>query len=175
MEERLQYILSSVNDWLKFGESKNAALLAANVAIAFGLLSQFQSKQTLPILITICTCVVLGIFILASAICMASFMPKLRIPEKTKTAKVTPNDSLIFYGHVSTFNPHDYLVALYNRTGLNSDSISTMEEDYARQIIVNSGIALWKYQCFRVALIITMVAVIGAVIDLVLLLFITQH
>ena len=37
MENRLRYILSSVNGWLRFAEAKNGTLLGVNIAIVFGL------------------------------------------------------------------------------------------------------------------------------------------
>ncbi|MCP4218773.1 MAG: hypothetical protein GY765_29345, partial [bacterium] len=51
MEERLKSIFANVNDWLKFAEAKNAALVAFNSAIIFAVLSVFDQAalQKFPI------------------------------------------------------------------------------------------------------------------------------
>ena len=44
MEDRLRYILSTVNEWLKFAEAKNGALLGVDIAIIFGLLQVISDE-----------------------------------------------------------------------------------------------------------------------------------
>ena len=46
MEDRLRYILSVVNEWLKFAEAKNGALLAVDVAIVFGILQLISNTSS---------------------------------------------------------------------------------------------------------------------------------
>ncbi len=42
MEERLKYVLSLINEWLRFAEAKNAALVAADTGIVLGVISVFS-------------------------------------------------------------------------------------------------------------------------------------
>lgn len=39
MEERLKYVLSLINEWIRFSEAKNGALLAVDAAFLFGVLA----------------------------------------------------------------------------------------------------------------------------------------
>lgn len=168
MEERLQYLLTNVNDWLKFAESKNAALLAANVAVAFGLMSQFQGKSNIPYWVPIYTSIVTICFILSSGICLLSFVPKLQIPHKPPKKKSGKKQNMVFYGHIAGLSIQDYLSALYERNGLDPNKATPFEKDFAEQIIVNSDIALWKYKCFGVALTLTMVGILAGLVEMVL-------
>jgi len=164
MEERLRYILSSVNEWLKFAEAKNGALLAANVGILFGAF-RFVGGMT-------CTkaCIYSAIIsvIVSTVVALASFIPRLKMPSFTSKKRPTKETSLIFFGHIARYDPEDYVRALYSEAGVQEPTVTSIENDYSRQIITNSQIALQKYRCFSVGLWLTVLALLLLLVPVLL-------
>lgn len=168
MEERLGHILSIVNEWLKFAEAKNAALLAANTAIIFAVLRVLDSK-------TICrqwlsAYLLLGLLLLAAAafIALVSFIPQVRIPWLALRRQPSSRDNLLFYGDIAYYDPTNYLQALGARTTPAANAFSSFEQDYAVQIVTNSRIALRKYVLFSAAIWLTLTAVLSLPVAIVI-------
>jgi len=149
MEDQLQYILSTVNTWLKFGENKNAALLAVDSAVVFGVVRLIVRSDHLGYYASIY--LYLGIFFLAVSglFCLISFIPNLEIPWLATRREVGEGDNLLFYGDVADYSPEEFLKELRRRREQETTKIELIEQDYAEQIIINSRIALLKYQCFN--------------------------
>ena len=168
MEERLRYILSTVNEWLKFAEAKNGALLAADTAILFGIFKLASELSGLQACVSY-----FAIFLITSSAvsCLLSFIPKLKIPLLEFERKRGKEDSLIFYGHIARYDPQSYLEVLFAQSGVEPPTNSSIEIDYAKQIITNSRIALRKYRCFNIGLWLTVAALL--VLLIVGLVFVT--
>ena len=148
VEDRLRYILSLVNEWLKFAEAKNGALLAVDSAMIFGVFKLSESGWPHVGLFYL----TISVLIASAVSCLISFIPKLKMPTFTMKREPDSGDSLIYYGHIAKYNPENYLKALYGQADTGSVSPSSLEVDYAKQIVTNSRIALRKYFCFTVAL-----------------------
>ena len=148
MEERLRYILTTVNEWLKFAEAKNGGLLVADIAVLFGAFSLLNEStgQVLPIHLAI----VLAICSATSS--LVSFSPQLRVLSSKSKRRTGKKASLIFYGHIAEYEPQSYIEALHAESGTEPTAIAPIEVDYAQQIIMNSRIAMRKHLCFRVGL-----------------------
>lgn len=167
MEDRLKYILSLVNNWLKFAESKNAALLAADTTLALGLLKMLQSNVLSNQFLILYISFSILILILSAIICLISFLPQLIIPWLATTHRPSETDNLLFYGDIAKYDPQRYLLLLHNQVTKDTPEIDLYEEDIAEQIIVNSRIALRKFRLFNMALWLNVVAgltPIGAII-----------
>jgi len=156
VEERLRYILISVNEWLKFAEAKNGALLAADIAILFGVFRLLNDSTVQRVVIY------LAIFlIIVSAISsLISFIPQLKISSFTHKKRMEKETNLIFYGHIAKYEPQSYIEALYAESGAEPVAITSIELDYAQQIIVNSRIAVRKYLCFNAGLWLTVLSLL---------------
>jgi hypothetical protein len=156
VEEKLRYILTTINEWLKFAEAKNGALLAADIAILFGVFG-LLSEPTIPKVV-----IYLAIFlVIASAISsLISFIPQLKISQFIYKKRTEKETSLIFYGHIAKDEPQSYIKALYSESGAEPVAITPIELDYAQQIIINSRIAVRKYRCFNVGLWLTVLSLL---------------
>jgi len=156
VEERLRYILTTVNEWLKFAEGKNGALLVADIAILFGVFRLMNELTDQRVFIY------LGIFlVIVSAISsLVSFIPQLKVSSSTPKKRTEKEASLIFYGHIAKYEAQSYIEALYAESGSEPTSIAPIEVDYAQQIIMNSRIAVRKYLCFNVGLWLTVFALL---------------
>lgn len=163
MEDRLRYILSSVNDWLRFAESKNAALLVANSAVIFGVLRVLKGSTPLRDGLMLYLYFSLSLLVLSGALCFLSFIPQLEIPWLASQRQTTDDDNLVFYAEIADYSPQDLLKALYRKSNLELDDPAPLEEDYAAQIVVNSRIAVRKYRFFSAAIWLALIAIVTPV------------
>jgi len=166
MEDRLRYVLSNVNEWLKFAEAKNAALLAANSAVVIGALRLADGKVFLFPLAEYYFYFFIAIVSLGGLICLLSFVPKLDIPWLLPTTLSKDKDNLVFYGDISGYDPSSYVKALHHQSGKAVKTVDPFEEDLAEQVIINSRIALKKYQLFNIALWLDVTALLTPLISL---------
>jgi len=166
MEDRLRYVLSNVNEWLKFAEAKNAALLAANSAVVIGALRLADGKVFLFPLAEYYFHFSIAMVSLGGLICLLSFMPRLDIPWLLPTALSRDKDNLVFYGHISGYDPPAYVKALHHQSGNVVKTVDPFEEDLAEQAIINSRIALKKYHLFNIALWLDVTAVLTPLISI---------
>jgi hypothetical protein len=175
MEERLRNILSSVSEHLKFAETKNATLFAANAATIFGclqILAGLKDKEWISRYF-----IVLVAFSTFSAlIILISFLPQTKIPWLFRGRPVRSKDSLLFFGDIQRYDPRSYLLALYESCEIVDPKPARIELMYAEQIIVNAKIASRKYTYFRYAIWITLAGILTPLLAIPLhRLFHTSH
>jgi hypothetical protein len=149
MEDRLKYILGSVNEWLKFAEAKNAALLVATSALVLALVDYLPDKThsfwNWALFITASV-----FFLLSSLICLLSFVPQVKFPWIVSLRQMTPKDNLFFFGDIANYSAEEFVEALYHASTMKS-AINKLQCDLAGQIITNSRIGLKKFRLFTVA------------------------
>lgn len=145
MMKHLQYVLSTVNEWLKFAERKNAALLAADSAAVTALLKLLEGKTILN-LIDPFPYIGLGFLILSMVCCLASFFPQLKAKRSGR------KDNVIFYGDLANYSVEKLLNETRGDGGKHNSLQASVEKHYADQIIINSSIAVRKYRLFKIAL-----------------------
>lgn len=174
MEEKLRFLLSTVNDWLKFAEGKNAALLVADSALIFGmrkLLVELHCLERHWLIDSWYTCGAMFLLVLGATCCLLSFVPQLNKPS-TKGEKQPVNScNLLFFGDIARYEPSAYLRTLYTQQDSVPEELSAVELDYAHQIVVNSRIAIKKYKFFNIALWFTLTAIITPLFTIPLYLF----
>ena len=152
MENRLWNIFTNVNEWLKFAESKNSILLAADTGLGIGIYQLFLSRrESVFSWERICVSMVVTLLLAGSVICLFSFLPNVKIPWLTTIQRPSDDDNVLFYGDIAKYAPERYLRLLYERVGMEWKD-NAIEKDLAAEIIINSRIALRKYRLFGVAL-----------------------
>lgn len=168
MEERLKYIFTNVNDWLKFAEAKNAALVAADGAAGFAALAVLvSSEDKLKIWVSIYLYLFVFFVLCSAVVALFSIVPQTRILLAKPKEEQSETDNLLFYGDIAKYKPSEYLAALSRRYSI-SQTPSNLETDYAQQIIINSQIALNKYFIFRIAVWFAIAAVVNFIPALIL-------
>jgi hypothetical protein len=150
MEERLRAILSMVNDWLKFAEMKNGALLTLSSGIVFTLLKNY-SELGLRSTVEWWFVGGVGCLSIAGIVCLLSFIPVLKIPWFELERKPGAGDNLFFFVDISKFTAADYVKALLVASGDQARAPTAAEIQLAVQAIVNAGIARKKYLFFNAA------------------------
>ncbi len=174
-EEKLRFILSGVNEWLKFAEAKLGVLVAINGSVAFAALSLLNEKSQGGI----CTWAALLLLALTNVIsmllCLASFAPRLSPIRCANSHGTRATVNLLYFGDIEALDPKDYLARMaasrYERPR-SSSGADLM--DYAEQIVTNSKIAVKKCRLFKVGVIITIAGLmisLAEMVRLVLVLF----
>ena len=162
MRDELKTIFSNVNEWLKFAEAKNAGITAFNAAIIIGLSSAFPDIQNYINKYAFLG----GIFILGISILLAfnSQFPQLDNEELASSKIEKPN--LYFFGNLSKLTTTDFVLELQKRES--GFVASQFDLDIINQIIINSKIAVFKYNNFKNALITSIVGISIIVISILI-------
>ena len=154
----LEKIFSNINNWLTFAEAKNAAIIAFNIAVISVLFSgtDILGQTLFFYLINIMIIVSTGLALLA-------FMPDMGNNRKT-FGGIEEQDNLLLYSHIVKYTKEKYLIALYKKyfNSIKQESdLSKRELDYADEITYNAKITVNKYECFRRALCVDFVGILG--------------
>lgn len=149
--EQMRKTLSDVNDWVKFSEAKNGALLAASGVGIWGCL------RTISLLESTCW---ITIYLVAAALfllcgfvtSLISFLPILDagkgIPKKAEPVQPT---NLLYFGHLAFYPTHELARKFYDAQGESDHELTEMDLMCAEQIAVNSRIALAKLSLFNLS------------------------
>ena len=156
MEERLKFIFSNVNEFLRFAEAKNAMIIAFNAGSIYGISQTYaleivKSWEFMKVYMTIS--IVLLVF--STIISLLSFVPKLKIIKKGFFSEDASN--VLFFEYLKNKTSAEILKEVND---LKEESYSTFEKDIAEQIKQNSLIASRKYSYFTIAVWLTIAAYI---------------
>lgn len=153
MLEYLKEQLDRTNYWLAFSETKNAALVAFNVAVVAAI-GKFTS-------VNIWIWALSDFMIMVSTfICLLSFIPKSSM-KKLCNDQNNQEINLLYYADIAKLETEMYLEKVRNEYHLHI--IKWEEEickDFAEEIIVNSRIAVRKYKLFKYAVMVDLMCII---------------
>jgi len=152
MSTRYEWILAQANDWLKFAEAKNGALVVFNSAILLATVQLIGEHPPGHILPKLYLASLWGFLGASLAIALFSFLPKTTIPLLSAGERPSPRDNLIFFGAAKKYTAQDYAAAINARYGIGEPDDKQWEHDVSEQVVTNARIAVWKYTCFKVAL-----------------------
>ena len=152
-----------INYGLSFAEAKNGALIALNVAIMAALISIFEVIPVLSALIII-------LLVISSIICLLSFMPDLKNSCKEKNNTSTTNLNLIYFSDIYKIESVHKYIELIRRNYFQNNNVSVDDKliyDLANEIMINSGIAVKKYEKFKAALKIDIIALLVMIVFII--------
>ena len=167
MEDKLKDIFENVNNWLKFAEAKNATIVAGNGLLIFGI-CRLLKDTSINEWILYYIYFVIFIMLLSFVVALISFIPNVKLPHYLYNNK--KSDNLLFFGSIMHYNEDSYLKELNESLGLNSEEYKTkkINKMYAQQIIINSQIAMKKYNIFNISLHLTLFAILTPIIYFIL-------
>ena len=151
LSEQLHRLLSDVNDWLRFAESKNAVIIGLNGAAIFGFLSTFPGvflRSGLASQLAIWSIVMLS---LSTVVSLLSFLPRLEFRDAHKPCRKGSPVNLLYFGSIAALEPDDLIFDLSAIDDLRTKAPSKLDWQYAQQIVNNSRIAVTKYRLFTLA------------------------
>ena len=143
--------LQRVIDFLKFAETKNAALLALSSAWTLATIGLECAGRTLPGLFTFTVPIALVLVLAAAILATLSFFPKVRLPKFLGGKKAGPHHkNLLFFGDIASMTVKEFSQAIRARYYPVKDELrEEYLSDLAVQINVNSSITLRKMQLFK--------------------------
>ncbi|MCE5200756.1 MAG: Pycsar system effector family protein [Armatimonadota bacterium] len=169
MEERLRFVFNNINEWLKFAEAKNAALVALNGAAAVAVLSLLKDSTKFAYTSKVCLLCSAALSSLSLILALLSMWPKCGIGLLRGYGTPRTGDNLLFWGDIAKYGrANKYLDALHSVCGSEPPSRRNEEYLYAEQIIQNSQIAVRKYRVFVGSLALLLLAVLALVMAVVI-------
>lgn len=168
----LEANLARVSEWLKYAETKNAALMTFSSAAVAAMFAIRYGSQEIPSMAAQAIAVASPMFSCSAIVCLISFLPRLNLQVMLsrvaflKKARSTiermagNNDlkadpkfhNLLYFGHIRFFSASEYLDAVSEKYHMSiDDSDKDLLLDLAAQIVVNSKIAHRKYSDFNAA------------------------
>lgn len=158
---KLDSIFKNVNEWLKFAEQKNAALLLLNGGMVWGVTRVLNIVDLVPYMSYWINIIGYSLTAISALICIISFLPILQ-QRWFKPEKACPSDNCLYFAHAAKYEARDYLKFLAKKLDYEKEKtkFTEFEIDLSKQIVTNSEIALDKYKRFRLAAIFTIFSVI---------------
>ncbi|KRP85786.1 hypothetical protein AOQ72_03815 [Bradyrhizobium yuanmingense] len=137
-------------DFVKFAETKNAALLTFSSAWIIGSINLLTGQGTLPLGYNVAFCVALPLFATGGLVCILSFVPQVmaRFHQPDGDAK-----SLLYWGHIAEIpvaRYHERVTERY-KPSENHSVTERYLDDLCVQISVNARIATRKFSMFNIA------------------------
>lgn len=159
-EKLLSATLLRTIDFVKFGETKNAALLTfSSVWILASVNLRFGSSPVSSPDWRIATSIALPLFCASALISILSFLPRLDL--KKLSQEKSDEKSLLYFGDISTFTAAAYRERIRQRY-MPPEGITYTQnylDDLATQIKVNSNVAMRKYRLFKTAAYVALAAI----------------
>lgn len=148
-EKALSATLSRTVDFLKFAETKNAALLTFASAWLLALASLAANDRITDRSSQIATALAAFLFALAAITALWSFLPRMRLTDFF----LSPNRSgnLLYFADIAEVDPDTFVERFRERYNSTPDSVSdAFLSDLAVQVAVNSSITRRKFRTFNV-------------------------
>lgn len=167
MNQNLYERFKSINEWLKFAETKHTAFIALNGAGVFGVLSTFPTLDGICLYSKGTIILFFSISIISSII---SFIPSLRRvihykvynDEEFNANKHKINS--LYFGELAMLTSKQLLEVVKENDQINT--FKKVDSDLADQIIQNSKIALSKYNYFTFSAWMTLLGIIMGIVNL---------
>lgn len=158
VEVRLTEMLTRVNEWLRFAETKNTAAVGLS-STALGVIVTFLvAGPPVPPLAGAGLGIGALVLMVSLMLSVASFLPSTDLERQLRRANLAPNpaDNLLFYGHIARYEPQALVRAVAeNYFGLGGEDAapSKFALDLAGQIVTNAAITVRKLAFFKNSLI----------------------
>lgn len=152
-EEVLEKILignlTRVNDWLRFAETKNAALLTFSSAWLVAICS-LLSNERVPTLIKISLSFAFPFLLGGALIAVASLLPKFQKKDHGETAQQLTTKNLLFHGNICKLDiaTANNAFSTRYRIAANGDFSPSHITDLSTQLVETSRVAERKFKLF---------------------------
>lgn len=160
LNKKLDTIFKNVNDWLKFAEQKNAALLVLNVGLIWGVSRVLPKNAELDALNYWLNFTGYACLIISSITCIVSFMPVLNDCWFSQGERKN-SDNCLFFGDIAKYDTNSYIKLVISKLPESNLTESKFDVDYANQITNNAKITLTKYKWFGVS---SKITILGSIL-----------
>lgn len=158
-EKALSSTLSRTVDFLKFAETKNAALLTFSSAWMLALANFAANDRITDRWSQIAVTIALLLFALAALVALYSFLPQLRLDRFF--LRPDRSGSLLYFADIAEFEPATFIERFRHRyaNGPQQGMSDAYLDDLAVQVAVNSRITRAKFKVFNIGATIVMAAI----------------
>ncbi|WP_338441259.1 Pycsar system effector family protein [Synechococcus elongatus IITB4] len=163
----LDKILSSTNNWLKFAESKNGAIIAVICTVMFGVSKIIIDSDKIPNVLLAYLVEFFAFSFLSLVISLSSFIPKLKKPFWFTLEEKSNTDNPFYFADVCKYDSYSYLELL----GIIHDDDDKIVKYMAEQVVINSRIAALKFNLFETSIWLFLAALLTPFLVLVILFF----
>jgi Family of unknown function (DUF5706) len=168
-EKILTANLQRAVDYLKFAETKNAALLAISSAWVVAGLNLECSGRTIPGILPLCIPIAMFCSLCAALLALISFLPRLHLPAFLGGKRAGPHaKNLLYFGDIRTVPIKTLVKELHSRY---YPEASEPREEYFHdlivQISVTSDIAMRKLLLFRFGIGFTLAAIVVLIVPVI--------
>ncbi|MHA4213478.1 hypothetical protein [Bacillus cereus] len=170
----IKSIYEDVREWLKFAETKNAALLTFNGVVVFGVLDKIVDKISEPVIKTalIIGCSIIMISIVINLISFTPLLNRLREVQSSVMNSSVEYYNLMFYGVIKDFSPQAYLDAIKIKYDIPVDQKNL---DFAIQIVTLSQITYGKLRFFNIGLCLTFIGFLIPLLACIIVFFMNVY
>lgn len=134
-------------DMVKFGETKNTALIAFNGAIIVGMTK--LANDTSNVYLYYFLLYTIGMCGISIFVCFSALIAKIK--HSTNNLSLQRNDNLLFFATLAHMTHEELIEKLKSQYQCEGSNINH-EKDLARQVIITSQIAARKFKLFNVAI-----------------------
>ncbi len=134
-------------DMVKFGETKNTALIAFNGAIIVGMTK--LANDTTFVFLYWYLLFTIGMCTISIFICFSSLVAKIK--HTTNNIALHRSDNLLFYATLAQMTQEELIEKLKQQYGCEGSN-PNYEKDLAKQAIITSQIACRKFSLFNIAI-----------------------
>lgn len=159
-EKLMSAHLARTIDFVKFGETKNGALLAFCSVWIVACINILSNSRALPPLAGVLLPLAILLFLGAALTAITAFLPQITTADATPSAAEAQRN-LLFFGDIARMDTARFEELARERYTPASGHFTTGAylHDIATQIVANSAIAMRKYVLFRRAARIAMTAI----------------
>jgi len=158
MINEVKSIFDNVNNWLKFAEAKNGAIIALNATFIFGILKLGLISNKSIVIINYYLYLCIFMLLVSSIVALLSFVPQLKFIY-IKFKKISDRDNLLYFGDIAKYTPTQYSDSLKKILEVDSKN-NKLYEHYINQIVINSKITWIKFKQFDIAIWFTISAIL---------------
>ena len=162
IETHFENQLERTNFWLSFAEAKNGAIIAINVALIAVLITIFDKAPIFCVIAISC-------FLASCILGLISFIPNTKSRPDVNIMTSGEELNLLFYGDVASIETTERYIKLSINRYFSDKGMTLVNElvyDLAREVLINSRIAIKKYKCFKNAVKVDFIALVLTIIFL---------
>jgi len=142
----IKYIFNNINDWLKFAEAKNGMLIAFDSAALWAFISLLKDGKFFCSDLIYYIYLSLFLLVISIVVLLYSFIPQFSLKDKKSDIDIDKLNLTCFFD-LAKIDYESLRILLKN----SSIEFKSFELALLAQVINNSKIAVFKYNCFKIA------------------------
>jgi len=165
MKQTLKYILSTLNENLRFAEAKHSVVIALDSAIIVFISGYLSGQTKLVIMLSCLTIIFSSISLIFNFVALLSRKIKYIKNQRYKENEL----NLIYYKHIINFSYEQYLLELKKQYNFPKDyKFDGLDYDLSKQIIAVSNVTNLKFTFFNYSLISLLISIFSTILTITL-------